>query len=162
VDNKLFAVILFMLWSGAVALEDLKYGSVPFAQLMEGFSCSLALLYKSRNLAVSLWHTSTAMLVFLLANQTSLALQKHKSLSKETPNMLGSADIVYAGVSALYTGFWWTAVTLGASLGCLCAFLGKSRNRGCTICFVPFLAGAAILCLSLRLGGLIPQRGGLI
>jgi hypothetical protein len=94
------------------------------------------------------------MSVFALAGQVTSAIAKKE--------MLGGADIAFIGIAALYTGFWWVAVTIGASVSCLFAFLcGGRRPRG-RMCFVPFLAGAATVCLSLLLGGVIPQIGGLI
>jgi hypothetical protein len=99
------------------------------------------------------------MCVFALANRVTIVLTKPQSENEE---MLGGADIAFAGITALYTGFWWAAVTIGASVSCLFAFLCKGRRPQTRICFVPFLAGATVLCLSLRLGGVIPQIGGLI
>jgi hypothetical protein len=94
------------------------------------------------------------MCVFALAGQVTAAITKRE--------MLGGADIAFIGIAALYTGFWWAAVAIGASVCCLFAFLCKGRRQHGRMCFVPFLAGAAVTCLSLLLGGVIPQIGGLI
>jgi hypothetical protein len=148
---RLFASIWFVLWAALVSFEDIMHESVSLSSILFG-SFILLPPFRSSPL-VGAWFGVLAMCVFVLAGRITAAIQKRE--------MLGGADIAFIGIAALYTGFWWAAITIGASVSCFFAFLfrGHSRKR---MCFVPFLAGAAVLCVSLRLGGIIPLMGGLI
>jgi hypothetical protein len=157
---RLCACIWFVLWAARVSFEDIKYESVSLMTLIAGTSYMvISLLCIKSPPSVCAWFSLLAMCVFALANRVTIVLTKPQSENKE---MLGGADIAFVGIAALYTGFWWTAVTIGASVCCLFAFLCNGHRLRERICFVPFLAGATAVCLSLRLGDVIPQIGGLV
>jgi hypothetical protein len=158
---RLWACIWFVLWAALVSFEDIKYESVSLRTLIAGsFFIIVPLSCIESPPIVGAWFSVVAMCVFAFANRVTMAVKKTGNPQSETEEMLGGADIAFAGIAALYTGFWWTAVTIGASVSCLFAFLCKDRRE--RMCFVPFLAGATTVCLSLRLDSVIPQIGGLI
>jgi hypothetical protein len=149
---RLFASIWFVLWAALVSFEDIMHESVSLSSILFGSFILLPPFLSSP--LVGAWFSVLAMCVFVLAGRITAAIQKRE--------MLGGADIAFIGIAALYTGFWWAAITIGASVSCFFAFLCRGRRLQKQMCFVPFLAGAAVLCVSLRLGGVIPQLGGLI
>jgi prepilin signal peptidase PulO-like enzyme (type II secretory pathway) len=72
---------------------------------------------------------------------------------------LGDADVLAAGVVALFTGPLWTIAAAAASALCgvYCMAAGKHRAP-----FIPFLNVAAVITVALADGNLIASHGGLL
>lgn len=126
-------LLLFVLFSLAVSIADIKTGAVPRVAFLAAFACFGAL----RFLAAESYRPPLAPIAGLLLGLAVFVLALMVSGGR-----LGWADVWYSALIGLVRGPAWWYPSIAVACAAALVFIGITRKR--RIPFIPFLAAGSI------------------
>lgn len=136
--NETFFLLIFIFFSFAVAVSDIRTGEVPRLVFLAAFPIFFGFIFLQHEqfpLKIALAGTSLGLIVFLLVYFISR-------------RRLGLADVWYSGLIGMVLGPWdWLLAITSACIAGIIIIIVSKRKR---IPFIPFMAMGSIVMILIQ------------